>query len=156
MVKLYQPKVEDLWFKQALLSDEATMAYNHAWGGTLTFPEERWKTWHNHWVAQPEGKRFYRYIMENGRFLGETAYHFDEEQERFFVDVIVLASYRGKGYGKQALLLLCEAAKAQGISMLFDEIAADNPSLSLFLHCGFIEVQRTQETIVIKKELNKA
>ena len=31
---LHRPVLEELSFRQALLSDEATMAFNHAWGGT--------------------------------------------------------------------------------------------------------------------------
>ena len=38
MLKLYTPKFEDLWFRQQLMIDEATMSYNHAWGGTIDFP----------------------------------------------------------------------------------------------------------------------
>lgn len=42
MVEVYKPKVEDLWFREKLLSDGETMSYNAAWGGTIPFPEERW------------------------------------------------------------------------------------------------------------------
>ena len=37
------PKFEDLWFRQTMMADPETMAYNHAWGGTIPFPEEHWK-----------------------------------------------------------------------------------------------------------------
>ena len=39
-LELYRPAVRDLWFKRDLLADKATMSYNHAWGGTVDFPEE--------------------------------------------------------------------------------------------------------------------
>ncbi len=42
MVALYIPTLEDLWFRQKFLSDSETMSYNHAWGGTIDFPEEKW------------------------------------------------------------------------------------------------------------------
>ena len=29
------PKFEDLWFRQTMMADPETMAYNHAWGGTI-------------------------------------------------------------------------------------------------------------------------
>lgn len=70
-------------------------------------------------------------------------------------DVIIYAPYRGKGYGRQALLLLCEAARSNGVSVLFDDIASDNPSVTLFLKCGFTEVLRTSEYVLVKKELVK-
>ena len=43
MVKLYIPKYEELWFRQMFMADEKTMSYNHAWGGTIPFPEKNWK-----------------------------------------------------------------------------------------------------------------
>ena len=45
MLSLYLPELKDLWFRQKLLADEATMAYNRAWGGTIPFPEENWAPW---------------------------------------------------------------------------------------------------------------
>lgn len=153
MIQLYEPQLEDLWFKEAMLSDEETMSYNHAYGGTISFPKERWKSWFDRWVVNHETKRFYRYIREKDTFVGEAAYHLDEQQQIFLADVIVYAPHRGKGYGRAALLLLCEAAKEKGIAELYDEIATDNPGISLFFSCGFQEVQRTDAGILIKKEL---
>ena len=71
----------------------------------------------------------------------------------YLADVIIYAPYRGKGYGRKALLLLCETAKDNGIKELYDDIALDNSSVALFLSCGFAEVLRTSEYILVKKEL---
>ena len=133
MMKLYTPTIEDLWFREKMLGDEQTMSYNHAYGGTIPFPEERWKSWYDRWITNHENKRFYRYIKENDTFIGEVAYHFDEERQRYMADVIVYAPYRKKGYGSKALLLLCDVAKDNGINELYDDIAIDNPSIELFL-----------------------
>ena len=153
MIELYTPAIDDLWFKETMLGDEETMSYNHAYGGRLSFPKERWKSWHDRWITNHESKRFYRYIADNGTFVGEVAYHFDGAEERCMADVIVYARYRGKGYGRKALLLLCEAARSNGIKTLYDNIAIDNPSVALFLSCGFSEVSRTDECVLLKKEL---
>ena len=153
MIELYTPTIEDLWFKEKILGDEETMSYNRSYGGTIPFPKIRWATWHDRWITNNEDKRFYRYIKENDTFLGEVAYHFDEERKIFLADVIVYAPYRGKGYGRKALLLLCEIAKSNGIHELYDDIAIDNTSVSVFIKCGFIEVLRTSEYILVKKEL---
>ena len=109
MLKLYTPKFEDLWFRQQLMIDEATMSYNHAWGGTIDFPESSWQGWYDFWIENPEGKRFYRYLQkENGEFVGEIAYHYDgKTYNGYMADVIVFAKYRGSGYGKEGLRLLC-------------------------------------------------
>ena len=81
------------------------------------------------------------------------AYHFNEERQINIADVIIYAPYRGKGYGRNALLLLCQAAKNTGIHELYDDIAIDNSSVALFLKCGFMEVLRTSEYVLVKKEL---
>ena len=154
MLELHPPTLEELWFKAQMMGDEATMAYNHAWGGTIPFPEERWAPWHAHWVARPDGQRFYRYLKANGAFVGEVAYHLDAAQQIYLADIIIFAPHRGKGYGREGLQLLCEAARANGVSALYDDIAIDNPAISLFLKGGFEEVSRNDASILVKKQLN--
>ena len=153
MLELYEPHIEDLWFKEKMLSDEPTMSYNHAYGGTIPFPKKRWAGWHDRWIKNHDGKRFYRYVRQHDAFVGETAYHLDEERRMYIADVIIYAPYRGKGYGSKALLMLCEAAKDNGIQELYDDIAIDNSAVALFLNAGFTEVLRTGEYILVKKEL---
>ena len=82
---------------------------------------------------------------------GETAYHYNGKE--YMADVIVFSKYRGKGYGKEGLRLLCEAAKNAGIQYLYDDITADNPAVAMFLKMGFIEEYRTGEIIMLKKTL---
>ena len=153
MLELYKPQLEELWFKEKMMSDEPTMAYNHAYGGTIPFPKERWAAWYAKWINNNEGKRFYRYVKSGCDFVGEAAYRFDEERQIYIADVIIYVPYRGRGYGRNALLLLCQAAKEAGICELYDDIAIDNSSLELFLKCGFTEALRTSEYISVKKEL---
>ena len=137
-----------------MMADQETMSYNHAWGGTIPFPKEKWQDWYDHWIVHPEGKRYYRYLKdEQGNFIGEIAYHFDADEQKYLADVIVFAKYRGKGYGGQALDLLCAKCKENGIHQLYDNIAMDNPAIALFLHHGFTEEYRTDQLIYLKKEL---
>ncbi len=154
-IELYTPSYEDLWFRQRLLADAATMSYNHAWGGTIDFPESRWKDWFNYWMEAPAGKRFYRYLRDIAAncFVGEIAYHYDGERSLFIADIIVAAEHRSKGYGTAGLALLCGAAKQNGIQLLYDDIAIDNPAISLFLRVGFREEYRTDQIVMLKKEL---
>lgn len=155
-IRFYEPQIDDLWFRQLFLSDPETMSYNHAWGGTIPFPKEKWKEWFDRWVGNPSEERFYRYItIDNSRvFIGEAAWHHDTEQDLWLIDVIIHSMYRGRGYGKTALRLLCDEAKKHGIHVLHDDIAIDNPAISLFLQCGFIEEYRTSQIIMLKKDLN--
>lgn len=155
MVNFYKPRKKDLWFRKQLLSDEETMSYNRAWGGTIPFPEEKWDNWYEYWIAKNENKRFYRYLYdeETKTFVGEAAYHYDTGYNVYIADIIVLKKNRGKGYGKQGLLLLCEYAKLNGITELYDNIAIDNSSIKLFLKNGFIEAYRNDKIIMLKKKL---
>ena len=156
MLSLYLPELKDLWFRQKLLSDEATMAYNRAWGSTIPFPEEIWAPWYEKWVTCPDGTRFYRYLKtEDGSFVGEAAYHRDSDIPGFMADVIVYAPFRGRSLGAGGLELLCAAAKENGVSALYNEIAPDNPSVGLFLKHGFSEISRSDTGILVKKQLKQ-
>lgn len=153
LLSLYKPELEELWFRQKLLSDPETMSYNRKWGGTVSFPREKWEDWYRRWVCAGENKRFYRYLTAENIFVGETAYHYDDTREIFLCDIVVFAEYRGRGYGTEGLRLLCEAAMGNGIDVLYDDIAADNPSVKLFLDNGFAVERRQSDIITVKKSL---
>ena len=154
MLNLYTPKIEDLWFRKKFMDDPDTMSYNNAWGGTIDFPEDQWQEWYDHWITDPEGKRFYRYVQEkSGEFVGEIAYHLDARRSVTIADVIIYAPFRGRGYGSKALEMLCDSARNNGVKVLYDDIAIDNPAIKMFLNQGFSEDYRTDEYIMLKKEL---
>lgn len=154
MIKLYLPALEDLWFRQKLLSDEETMSFNHAYGGVIDFPKEKWEKWYDRWVINHENKRFYCYVIdENKNFVGEVAYHLDEERNVYLANVIIFSTYRRKGYGGQALDLLCTEAKNNGIEVLFDDVANDNPAITMFIQRGFVVEFETKSYMMLKKKL---
>ena len=155
MIRCHQPTLDELWFRESLMADPETMSYNNAWGGTIPFPREKWESWYQYWIGNPEGKRFYRYLQdeETGAFVGEIAWHLDEKRNIHICDVIILARYRNRGYGSEVILLLCEAAKRSGIAILYDDIAADNPSWKLFLKNGFEISSRDDEVVMVRKVL---
>ena len=152
---IYQPNLEDMWFRKLMLEDEETMSYNHAWGGTISFPKEDWESWYNAWLGEDAPKdRYYRYLKnKEGDFVGEVALHYDDEYQGYMVNVIIFSMFRRKGCGKEALELLCKIAKEKGITYLYDDIAIDNPAISIFLKCGFVEQYRTNDIILLKKDL---
>ena len=152
MIELYKPEYKDLWFRKTLLCDSPTMAYNNAYGGTIDFSESKWAKWFDCWVNNSDGTRFYRYLQNDCKdFVGEIAYRLDDE--KYIVSVIVHAKYRGNGYGREGLRLLCEEAKNRGIKTLYDDISVDNPSIAMFLKEGFVEAYRTPEIVMLKKDL---
>lgn len=153
MIKLHKPTLSDLRFRQQLLADPITMEYNHAWGGTIDFPGEHWAVWYQKWLSGDD-HYFYRYLVnEAGDFVGEAAYHYDEDLRGYLCDVIVMAKFRGKGYGRQGLELLCQTAKENGLTELYDTISAGNPSISLFLSCGFTVVGKGCDSFTVRKLL---
>ena len=149
------PRPEELWFRQMMLEDPDTMSYNHAWGGTIPFPLEQWDDWYACWVGEADAAdRYYRYLKDGtGRPVGEIAYHYDGDAGITLANVIVYAPCRGNGYGGEGLELLCRAAAANGIRTIRDDIAADNPAVSMFLARGFEEEYRTDAVIMLKRDL---
>jgi len=136
------------------MADPETMSYNNAWGGTIPFPREKWEDWYDFWIANPN-KHFYRYIAtgKSKAFVGEAAYHYDEDMGLYLADVIIAAKSRRQGFGTAGLQMLCAAAQRAGIAELYDNIATDNPGIALFLQCGFHEAYRTEGIIMLKRKL---
>lgn len=155
MLILYIPKLEDLWFREEFMNDPYTMSYNNAYGGTISFPKEKWGDWYDKWIINHENKRYYRYLLnsETNEFVGEIAYHLDYTRNIYIADIIICAKYRGRGYGTKGLDLLCRAAKDNGLTILYDDIAADNPSIRMFLNNGFTVDCQTDDIIMVKRIL---
>lgn len=155
MLKLMKPTLEELVFKQHLVGDKETMSFNQVNGGKLDFPKERWETWYHKWIASDDPNFFYRYLYseELETNIGEVAYHYEENTDRFVCDVIILAEYRGRGFGKNGLDLLCDSAKKNGVNVLYDDILSNNPSVNLFLKNGFELIYSNEEINVVKREL---
>ena len=68
-------------------------------------------------------------------------------------DIIVHAKYRNQGYGTEGIQLLCMEAKKNGIFVLHDDIAADNPSYKLFLKNGFEIEYKINDVVMVKRNL---
>ena len=155
MLKVVKPELEDLWFRESMMSDRKTMSYNDAWGGTIPFPKEDWEEWYTLWVRNSGQERYYRYLKDDANkvFVGEISYHFDKLRNIYLCDVIIKAEFRKQGFGTQGIQLLCEAAKANGVKALYDDIAAGNPSTHLFLKNGFSIEFQNDEIVMVKTVL---
>ena len=155
MLEVVKPELEDLWFRESMMSDRETMSYNDAWGGTIPFPKEDWDEWYTLWLRNSGQERYYRYLKDDANkvFVGEISYHFDKLRNIYLCDVIIKAEFRRQGFGMQGIQLLCEAAKANGVKVLYDDIAADNPSTHLFLKNGFSIEFQNDEIVMVKTVL---
>lgn len=150
------PRFDELSYRQKWMEDERTMSYNKKYGGTIPFPKDRWRSWYEKWIIHPE-KKFYAYLYSEYEkdYVGEIAYHFDEEYGEIIASIIIEDKYRKKGYGKEGLRLLCERARKDGYASICDDIAADNPSVYMFLSEGFKEEKRSSEVIFVRKKLSE-
>lgn len=155
MLKVVKPELEDLWFRESMMADIETMSYNDAWGGIIPFPKEDWEEWYTLWVRNSGQERYYRYLKDDANkvFVGEISYHFDKLRNIYICDVIIKAEFRKQGFGTQGIQLLCEAAKANGVEALYDNIAADNSSAQLFLKNGFSIEFQNDEILMVKTVL---
>lgn len=154
-ISLHIPSYGELWYRQKLLADPATMSYNRGYDldfasydretGCIAFPETRWREFWDDWCSGQDPRRFYAYVMgEDGRFLGEVDLHRSGDEPWYEMGVVLEAAHRGKGYGRPALELLLHHAfavlKAETVRNCFEEERA--AALKIHLAAGFREIGR--------------
>lgn len=138
MLTLIPASREHMPFRQTLLADAATMAYNAPWSppeGTLPFPEADWDGWLARWTNR-EPERFCGYVAaEDGTLVGEVCWH----SHGAGMGVVIHAAQRGKGYGAQALQLLIRRAFSHPeITRLENQFESTRaPALRTHLAAGF-------------------
>ena len=115
-IRLYKPKFEYLWFREAITSDPETVRFTFESCDAVPLLQDKWEKWHEIWVNNPD-KRFYRYITtgKSRSFVGDASFFYDEQQEIWLAVISICAKYRGQGYESAALQLLCAAAREAGI-----------------------------------------
>ncbi|MBR1884682.1 MAG: GNAT family N-acetyltransferase [Clostridia bacterium] len=146
-IELYVPKIEDYWYEEKIVKDEKTMNYNagydvnyygyHYDTGCIDFPKERWKEVYNKRIRE---NRYFAYIKDNdlNKFVGYVNYQYNKSEDRYECGILIEYRYRGKGYSKQALKLLCDVAKNNGIKELYDNFEIDRENtLDVFKSVGF-------------------
>lgn len=120
-MELYVPKLDELVFRQRLLSDPETMSYNKGCGlemsayhndtGCIDFPRENWAGWYARWVgAEPE--RFYAYLRdaESVAFLGDVCLYRTDGPGIYEMGIVLDSAQRGRGYSREGMALLLEYA----------------------------------------------
>ena len=128
-LQLYIPHPADGWFYIKMMSDPETMAYNAPWfppDGCIPAPEAEWLEMQKLWIGK-EPERFYAFLQRkcDGAFVGDVNYHYNPEQNWWDMGTVIYAPERGKGYGRQGLLLLLDRAfKVDGVSRLHNDFEA--------------------------------
>ncbi len=138
-------------FRQWMMADPATMAYNAPWSppdGTIPFPEEAWDGWLADWTGSaPE--RWCAYLAnEAGDMVGEISYHHAGQD----MGVMIAAPFRGRGYGREALaLLVAEAFRHEEISELRNCFEPTRtPALRTHLAAGFVRVEERDGLLTLR------
>ena len=88
--------------------------------------------------------KYFAYIKDNdlNEFVGYVNYHYNKNDKRYECGILIDSQHRGKGYSKDALKLLCDEAKANGIIELYDNFEIDRyNTLSVFEQVGFEVVE---------------
>ena len=152
-ISLHEPSIEEYYYEEKIQSDPKTMSYNagydvsyygyHYDTGCIDFPKDRWQLKYDY---RKNNDVFFRYIKDNNtnNYIGYVYYQFNKEEKRYECGILIEYDYRGKGYSKDALRLLCNEASNNGIKELYDnfEIERGN-TLNLFLSVGFKVVEET-------------
>lgn len=153
-LELYIPLLEDYWYEEKVQSDPLTMSYNAGYNvsyfgyhydtGCIDFPKVRWQEIYD---KRKNENRFFAYIKDTklNEFIGYVNYHFNNNDNRYECGIVIENKYRGNGYAKEALKLLLDHARENGISELYDNFEIDRGNtLKLFESVGFkIEEKQT-------------
>jgi len=150
-IELYIPKLEDYWYEQKIQSDPLSMDYNagydvsyygyHYDTGCIDFPKEKWEETYNKRLNE---NKYFAYIRDNdiNEFVGYVNYHYNKNDDRYECGIVIESKYRGKGYSKAALKLLCDTARLNEIKELYDNFEIDRGNtLNIFEAVGFKVVE---------------
>ena len=150
LLSLHVPAFAELWYRQRLLQDADTMAYNKGYAlgfagydpktGCIAFPESEWADWYGYFIGQ-EPLRYYAYIVRDSdsAFLGEVNLHKAPDAEGYEMGIVFEARHRGKGCAAGALRLLLrhafEVLDANAVCNDFEETRS--AALQAHLSAGF-------------------
>ncbi len=149
---LYEPKLEDYWYEEKIQGDPDTMSYNagydvsyygyHYDTGCIDFPKERWELTYK---KRLDTKRYFAYLKDKELdvFVGYVNYQYVESYKRYDCGIVIESIHRGKGYSKEGLELLCNKAKENGITELYDNFEKDRNNINSFRSVGFEVVEET-------------
>ena len=168
---LIVPNLEDYWYEEKVQADPLSMSYNagydvsyygyHYDTGCIDFPKERWEDLYNKRIKE---NRFFAYIKDNdiNEFVGYVNYQYNKSDDRYECGIVIESNYRGKGYSKKSLQLLCDEARKNGIKELYDNFEINRGhTLDIFKDVGFKIVERQSwkkfgkdvEGVLVKIEL---
>lgn len=150
---LKEPKFEELWYRKQLLGDAKNMAFYKGFNfdengynsedGTIDFDETEWTDWYKMWLKPGSKNRYYAYVVrkEDGKFLGETFFTFDDEKETYNSEILLEESARNLGYADEIVDLLIMEAFDKGMPTFYTTINRDKIESSLYTKRNFKEIR---------------
>ncbi len=157
-LRLYLPQYNELFFREQLLSDPQTMAFNrfkepspqyHPETGCIDFPRRDWALWYGFWMEK-EPDNFYAILADGRTPVGEVSWYFDGEN--YNAGIILLAKHRNKGYCAPALKLLAQRAfevhRLEALSVSLS--TANAPAVKGFTKAGFRRIRRGGGTCLLR------
>ena len=157
---LHVPEYNELWYRQKILCDSATMSYNAGYDlgfdgydnetGCIDFPEEDWADWYNYFIGNEA--RFYAYISAGGEFIGEVNLHKIQDSNEYNMGIVIESKHRGKGYAEKALkLLLKQAFDVMGADAVLNDFEDTRISaVKTHLGAGFKEVEKNNGVTIYR------
>lgn len=150
-VSLYIPDLKDYWYEQKVQSDPLSMSYNagydvsyfgyHYDTGCIDFPNNRWEEIYKKRIDE---NGYFAYIKDKdlNEFIGYVNYQYNKTLDIYECGILIESKYRGQGYSKDALTLLCEEARKNNIKELYDSFEIDRiNTLKIFESVGFEVVE---------------
>lgn len=144
---LIEPELEDYWYEKQLLEDPNTMDYNAGYEvsyegyhydiGCIDFPKSKWEA---SYQKRETTDRFFAYLKDNIKdcYVGYVNYQYNPTEKRYECGILIEDKYRGLGYSKEGLYLLCDTAFKNGVDALYDSFEKDRISaIKVFEEIGF-------------------
>ncbi len=150
-IKLYIPKIEELWFREKCMSDKGTMEYNagydvhyagyHYDTGCIDFPKDKWESWYNEKMLNPNFYYAYIFDVDLNQFVGYVNFNINSESKKATMGIVINKDFQGMGYMRPAMQELIKAAKAKNVKYLTDTVPeVRERALRVFYDLGFNKV----------------
>lgn len=175
IITLHKPKLEELSYRQKILSQAETMShrkdlnikskYYHKETGCIDFPEDKWESWYEEY-SEPYTNLYYSYIVKDGEFIGEASFYKSSDQNSYDVSILIEAKHRGQGYAQETLAQLLELAfEDYDVQMI--QFSLSNQSIAAIKLCQNarfnvrsipnekLEMTLTKEQYLVRKQEKK-
>lgn len=152
---LKKPLFEDMKYTKRLWEDEATMAFNQKWGGTVAFPQSQWESFFNQYCSNNPHYLYFHIYSQHDEFVGEVSVK-TKDLLTYSLNIKVLAEHRGNRYGFYALQEFVRYLFSSTDAIrIIDDVASDNQgAIGLLQKCGFAIKNQNKEITYMELDKN--